>query len=136
MIADHQEKWIFSGEISSAVDGMSVAEWLALLDEAHVTGVRSGGSGVGDLITGTNDYCNFFDTGGGDFICKNGKCGSRNSVTIDESLEGEGALGLPGGGDHGFADFHGCDSVKVLGIGNSREGGCLKYPIFPLPRGG
>lgn len=72
----------------------------------------TGGRGVGVLVARGNDHGDFFDAGAGDFLGENGERGFGCAVAIDEGLEREGALVFSGGGDDGFRDFHGADSVR------------------------
>ena len=123
VVTDHQEERVVGGEICRAVDSMGIAECLGLFNEAHATGMRPGGCSVGGFVTGANDDGDFLDARRDDFIGKDGKCGPRCSIPVDQSLEREGALGFSGGGDYGFTDFHNRDSVAPVRFGNCSERG-------------
>jgi len=118
VVADHQEEGVITGELSRAMDGMGVAKWGGLLDEAHPPGMRAGGFRERGLVAGTNDDRDLLNAGGGDFPGENGEGGLGLAVAINERLEGERALGFSGGGDDGSSDFHVADSGDTAPVGN------------------
>ena len=106
MIADEQEERGLARELARAADGMAVAERCGLLDELDAPGVRPGGGGKRGLIPGADDDADLVDAGLEDFLDDDLQRGLGRAVAINQALQGEGALGFPGGGDDGFFDFH------------------------------
>ena len=98
-------------KIPCAEEGVPVAARLRLLDELEALHEVASGLGVGLAVARADDDADFLHVRTGGFIEDDAQRGTLDAVPVDKGLKGEGALVPPGGGDDGFADFHGvCES--------------------------
>src|SRR5262245_3297638 len=107
MIADEQQEWHFPGELARTMDGVTVAEGSFLLDKLNAPGMRTGRGRIGRLVARTHHHADVLHSRLQDFLRDDLQGGLLDAIAIDQRLQGESALGLAGGGDDGFLDFHG-----------------------------
>jgi hypothetical protein len=107
MVAHEVEKSLAADEIASAEDGMAIATRLALGNEANTVAERAAGAGIGGFVAGAHDHAEFLDAGAGRLLQDDLQGGLRLALLVDQHLERQGALAGIGGGDEGFANFHG-----------------------------
>jgi hypothetical protein len=68
---------------------------------------RAARAGIGGLVARTNDHAEFLHARAGGLLEDDLQGGLRLALRVDQHLEGQRALAGIGGGDEGFADFHG-----------------------------
>ena len=109
MIADEEQERGSAHELPRAADGVSVAERRGLFDERDAFGAGAGGGREGALVSRANDHAELLHARVEDLLDDDLQGGLGEPVAVDEALQGEGPLGLAGGGDDGFFNFHaGC----------------------------
>src|SRR3569833_174050 len=99
------QKGFVAGKCPSAVYGVRVAQWFALLNETYVA--IGGCARELRLIAGWNDYCNLVDSRLAHFIEQNAQDRSLLSVAIDQTLQRQCALRAGARGDDGLLNLHG-----------------------------
>ena len=81
-----------------------------MLDELNAVDVRSGGRREHGLIARSDHQPDFLDAGLEDFLQQDGEGGFGLAVTVHQPLQRHAALFPAGGGDDGFANFHGVEA--------------------------
>jgi hypothetical protein len=69
--------------------------------------------GIGFAVAGADDDGDLLNPRASGFVQDDAERGTLHAVAIDECLEWDGVLVPPGGGDNGFANFHG----GIIGCG-------------------
>ena len=88
-----------------AQHGVTVAEWLGLLEKFETLHMRARRCGERVAVARGNDHADFLDAGLQDFLDEDRERGLGLPVAGHECLQRERALVFSGGGDDGFADF-------------------------------
>lgn len=104
VIANEMEEGLVADEFARAVDGMTVATWVALFDELDFAGVFTGGGGVGRGVTGGDDDGDVLTTSADGLVQEDVQGGAGFAIAVHKGLEGESALVPTGGGDDCFPD--------------------------------
>ena len=107
MVADEMQERFAGHEFAPAQHRMPVTARVALGQEAHAFAQPAAGVGVGRLVAGADDHPKFLHPRVCGLLQRDLQGGLRLTLLVDEDLQRQGALPGVGGGDEGFADFHG-----------------------------
>jgi hypothetical protein len=110
MIADEMQERLCAREVSRQTQRMSVTAGIDLFDKMQSARMSPGGLAIGVPVAWSDDQTGFFDPGADDLFDENLQGGFRNSIAIDERLQGQGTLVDAGRRDDGFAKVHGAAS--------------------------
>jgi hypothetical protein len=114
MVAYEVQEGFAADEFATAEHSVTVAAGIALGDETHPVAQSATCCAVGGLIAWADHHAELLDARGGGLFEDDLKGGFCLALLVDQHLKGQAALPWAGGGDEGFADFHG--GIGGMGI--------------------
>src|SRR5688500_17027275 len=109
---------VLAHKFFGAIEGMPIAQRGGLIDKMEPAGVIPGDGSVSSFIAGPDNDTDLPQPGPKRLFKNDAEYRFFGSVSVNQGLQGQGALLLSGCGDNGFGDLHDVSLREYLNFCN------------------